>query len=144
VRRLPRIKNSAPPAGYGFASACAASPARELEPFHGPARGFSYATEIQPIWDRHCVTCHDGETRVPDKSFSLRATPVEDKQAKRFWSESYLNLTKGGPSNRWVNWISAQSIPPMLPPYSAGATQEPAAEDAGEGPLRRAGDAAER
>ncbi len=116
-------KNSAPPADYGLASA-ARKPARELEPFHGPARGFSYATEIQPIWDRHCLSCHTGQTGT-NQSFSLRATPVEDKQAKRFWSESYLNLTKGGPSNRWVNWISAQSIPPMLPPYAAGAALSP-------------------
>jgi hypothetical protein len=116
-------KNSAPPANYGAAVA-GKRPARELEPFHGPARGFSYAQEIQPIWDRHCNTCHTGET-VPDKAFSLLATPQEDKKAKRFWSESYLNLTRGGPDKGWLNWISAQSIPPMLPPYSAGATRSP-------------------
>jgi hypothetical protein len=116
-------KNSAPPANYGAALA-ARKPARELEPFHGPARGFSYPAEIQPIWDRHCNECHTG-AKEKDKAFSLLATPVEDKQAKRFWSESYVNLTRGGPSNRWVNWISVQSIPPMLPPYPAGAALSP-------------------
>ena len=115
--------NSAPPARYGSALA-ARRPARALEPFHGPARGFSYAAEIQPIWDRHCVACHDGAPGT-NRSFSLRATPVEDKGAKRFWSESYLNLTRGGPSNQWINWISAQSIPPLLPPYPAGAALSP-------------------
>lgn len=124
-------KNSAPPANYGAALA-ARKPARELELFHGPVRGFSYPAEIQPIWDRHCTTCHGSTSltagtgaKEKDKAFSLLATPVEDKQAKRFWSESYVNLTRGGPSNRWVNWISVQSIPPMLPPYPAGAALSP-------------------
>ena len=116
-------KNSAPPVNYGAALA-GKKPASALEPFHGPARGFSYAREIQPIWDRHCNQCHTGETG-PDKAFSLLATPQEDKKAKRYWSESYLNLTRGGPDKGMLNWISAQSIPPMLPPYSAGATRSP-------------------
>ena len=116
-------KNRAPPANYGAALA-AKKPARALEPFHGPERGFSYAAEIQPIWDRHCIACHDG-AQGEAKSFSLRATPVEDKQAKRFWSESYVNLTRGGPSNQWINWVNAQSAPPMLPAYAAGSTLSP-------------------
>ena len=116
-------KNSAPPAGYGR-SLAARLPARALEPFHGPARGFSYAAEVQPVWDRHCNACHNGGTG-PEQSFSLLATPVEDKKAKRYWTESYLNLTRGGPSNRWVNWVSVQSTPSMLPPYAAGAAHSP-------------------
>jgi hypothetical protein len=93
---------------------------RELQPFYGPARGFSYAKEIQPIWDKHCVRCHTGEK---DKPFSLLATPREDTKAKRFWTESYLNLTQHGKPNKFVNWLNVQSIPPMLPPYFAGAVK---------------------
>jgi hypothetical protein len=39
------------------------------------------------------------------------------------WSDSYLALTQKGKPNRLVNWLSAQSIPPMLPPYYAGAAR---------------------
>lgn len=39
----------------------------------------------------------------------------------RAWSESYLSLTNHGNGSEWVNWISAQSIPAMLPPYHKGA-----------------------
>ena len=39
----------------------------------------------------------------------------------RQWSRSYLALTNNGNSNRLVNWISAQSVPSMLPPYHKGA-----------------------
>ena len=58
-----------------------------------------------------------------------------DRGAKRKWSESYLVLTHskerarsrnreayiGDPNNALVPWISAQSAPPMLAPYSFGA-----------------------
>jgi len=29
------------------------------EPWYGPEREFSYAAEVQPVLDRHCVSCHD-------------------------------------------------------------------------------------
>lgn len=30
-----------------------------LEPWYGPPREFNYLTEVQPVFDRHCVKCHD-------------------------------------------------------------------------------------
>jgi len=39
----------------------------------------------------------------------------------RLWSDSYLALTQRGRPNPIVNWLNAQSVPPMLPPYFAGA-----------------------
>ena len=33
---------------------------REIEPWYGPPRGFDFAREVQPVLDRHCVSCHDG------------------------------------------------------------------------------------
>ncbi len=30
-----------------------------LDPWHGPPRKFSYTAEVQPVWDHHCVVCHD-------------------------------------------------------------------------------------
>jgi len=29
-----------------------------IAPWHGPARGFNFAREVQPVLDRHCVCCH--------------------------------------------------------------------------------------
>ena len=28
-------------------------------PWYGPTRNFCYRTEVQPVWDRYCVSCHD-------------------------------------------------------------------------------------
>jgi len=37
------------------------------EPWYGEAREFSYATEVQPVLDRYCVTCHDYGKPAGDK-----------------------------------------------------------------------------
>jgi hypothetical protein len=101
---------------------------RELAPFHGPARGFSFQREIQPILDKHCIRCHDGSGKPPPGAkkpapFSLKGTPRLDKRAKRFWSESYLNLTNRGKPTKLVRWISPQSGPSMLGPYHTGSAR---------------------
>lgn len=31
----------------------------QLRPWYGPPREFNYLTEVQPVFDRHCVRCHD-------------------------------------------------------------------------------------
>jgi len=44
-------------------SACSAlalrRPPSTPEPWYGPERDFCYATEVQPVFDRYCVSCHD-------------------------------------------------------------------------------------
>jgi len=42
------------------ATIASAKPPAEIEPWYGPARGFAFAREVQPVLDRHCVACHDG------------------------------------------------------------------------------------
>lgn len=44
----------------GQPSLAAAIPPRALEPWYGPARGFDFAREVQPVLNRYCVGCHDG------------------------------------------------------------------------------------
>jgi hypothetical protein len=39
---------------------------RDIEPWRGPARGFSFAREVQPVLNRHCAACHDGVAAQPD------------------------------------------------------------------------------
>ena len=34
-------------------------PAKALEPWFGPERNFGYLAEVQPVFDKHCVRCHD-------------------------------------------------------------------------------------
>lgn len=32
---------------------------QKLRPWYGPPRKFNYLSEVQPVLDRHCVSCHD-------------------------------------------------------------------------------------
>lgn len=72
---------------------------------------------------------------VTKAAFSLLGAPAVESLPKRQWSASYLALVQAtvdtleghqylaGTSNALVNWISAQSVPPMLAPYAAGAAR---------------------
>ena len=49
-----------------FHQATAREPA-EITPWYGPARGFSFEREVQPVLDKYCVSCHDGKRKgLPD------------------------------------------------------------------------------
>ncbi len=42
-------------------------PPDDITPWHGPARGFDFAREVQPVLDAYCVRCHNGaEKGRPD------------------------------------------------------------------------------
>jgi hypothetical protein len=75
-------------------------------------------------------------TVTDDAAFSLLGRDVVDPVAKRRWSEAYLALTGSRPQSLggrpacymgrpgdMVNWIDAQSVPSLLPPYFAGAAR---------------------
>ena len=36
------------------------TPPAELKSWYGPARGFDFAREVQPVLNKHCIGCHDG------------------------------------------------------------------------------------
>lgn len=108
---------------------------RELQniiPEPGGLRGFSFIDEVQPILDKHCISCHDGAKQKMSLKGDLK---VVDKQTKRQFSDAYLNLTHARKTSQWndswqgqddhpeVNWVSNQSEPSALPPRSAGAAR---------------------
>lgn len=113
---------------------------KQLDPFYDiSGQGFSFPKMIQPILDARCVQCHKGgDTKPPD----LRATPVWDKEARKFWNQSYHVLIStdrpAPPANdtsqllgviaeksRYLNWIGRWSVPEMIPPYSHGSSLSP-------------------
>ncbi len=58
--------NQSPPPGSRMALA---RPPSEITPWQGPARGFDFEVEIQPLLDRYCTECHDGsDSSIPDLS----------------------------------------------------------------------------
>ncbi|MHB8969100.1 MAG: HzsA-related protein, partial [Pirellulaceae bacterium] len=49
-----------------------ANPPRTITPWHGPARGFSFVREVQPVLDKYCVSCHDGAPGAQSAQPDLR------------------------------------------------------------------------
>jgi len=113
---------------------------KKLDPFYDVSgKGFSFPKMIQPILDAKCVECHKGgDTNPPD----LRATPVWDTKALKFWNQAYHVLISTDRSDyqandagqilgliaeksKYLNWISRWSVPTMIPPYSHGSSQSP-------------------
>ncbi len=121
----------------------------KLIPGDGPLRGFSYPREVQPILDRHCIGCHNNHPQSESK-IDLTSRVMRIGSARRKWSASYITLTNASevPSggyitdkfldkddphkclrefraapNELVNWIDAQTGPPMLHPYAVGAAR---------------------
>jgi formylglycine-generating enzyme required for sulfatase activity len=58
----------------------------DITPWRGPARGFSFKREVQPVLERHCVRCHDG-SQVGQPDFSLA-----HKSEFRHFTPSYVQL----------------------------------------------------
>ena len=113
---------------------------KPLERFYDlTGKGFSFPQMIQPLLDAKCVACHQGgETEAPD----LRATPVWDGEARKFWNQAYHALVAtdrpAAPANdiqqvlgviaeksRYLNWIGRWSVPEMIQPYSHGSSLSP-------------------
>lgn len=54
-----------------------------IAPWYGPARGFNFEREVQPVLDRHCVSCHDGQPRDGQALADLRGgTRITDWSTK--------------------------------------------------------------
>jgi hypothetical protein len=60
----------------------------------------SYARDVQPVWDQHCIRCHDGARAAGKLSLSGKET--------RLFNESYENLV---PERRTVGGGSVADLP---------------------------------
>jgi hypothetical protein len=88
------------------------------------AQVFDYERQIQPVWDRHCVACHNLERT--EGGLNLSGTPLET------FSQSYLQLIElSRRPTQLLGFRSArdedaafldQDAMQFLPPYSLGST----------------------
>lgn len=106
---------------------------RSLDP-DAPADGFSFVQEIQPIFDRRCVSCHNAEkiaeskislTGEAAKPESVRLIGAGQVDPKRAYTHSYVAITTSGnpDKNPWMTWLKPRSRAVMLPPYHTGSSK---------------------
>ncbi len=114
--------DSPPPQTGALPLALRRSPS-PLKPWYGPERDFNYLTEVQPVFDAHCVKCHDyGKEGV--KALNLCG------DLGMAFNVSFLEIRKRAPL-RWYADKPEQKKelvkavddgpPEVLPPYAWGA-----------------------
>lgn len=63
-------------------------PPQEIQPWYGPARGFSFNREVQPVLDRYCIGCHNDQPYHGRQLADLRRDNGQD------FSRAYRALEK--------------------------------------------------
>jgi hypothetical protein len=61
----------------------------DITPWYGPARGFGFEREVQPVLTRSCVHCHNGQNHHTALDFRPKGSPG---QADVRFSVAYQNL----------------------------------------------------
>jgi hypothetical protein len=108
-------RRQAPPPRLGMAFGRPPS-TLSAQPGEVAPRPLYYPTDVQPIWDQHCVRCHDGK----DKS----APPALGGQMTTLFNRSYENLLQGGlvaTIREWAGANYAMQNAEAVPPYTHGS-----------------------
>jgi len=72
-------------------NAAAARPVAEITPWYGPARGFDFTREVQPVLDKYCVGCHNG-TKTGKSGQVIPDFRRNEKKGARNFSTAYHAL----------------------------------------------------
>ncbi len=72
-------------------------PPQNIQPWHGPARGFSFDREVQPVLDRHCVGCHSDQPYRGQKLADLRTD--NGKTFSRAYQVLQKHVRRPGPES---------------------------------------------
>jgi hypothetical protein len=90
---------SAPPPATSRMPLALQRPPSPLAGWRGPARFFNYLTEMQPVWDRNCIQCHD-----LGKEGAKKIVLAGDKNAAfnmsytALWQSGQLHVVGAGPA----------------------------------------------
>lgn len=81
----------------------------KLNGWKGKSRKFSYMEEVQPVFDKHCVECHDFDKEAGKTlNLSRDRNPYFNASYLDLYTKKMVNLVGGGPSD-------------LLPAYSWGS-----------------------
>ena len=101
----------------------------KIRPWRGKERGFSFEREVQPVLDRHCVSCHDGSEGAEERPYLRGDVMIDDWYSEISgrgdpsysgnFSESYAQL------HRWVRrpGIESDYHPLNAMEFHAGVTE---------------------
>ena len=91
-------RRTAPPTWASSPIAFRRPPSR-LGGWHGPPRNFGYAAEVQPIFDKHCVSCHDfGKPAGKKLNLAADRTMAFNTSYEELWRKRYVTCVGAGPA----------------------------------------------
>ena len=90
-------QNSGPPNLKTIASRRQPS---EIKSWHGPARGFSFSREVQPVLDKYCVSCHNGKVREDGRKIA----DLRGDQGK------FIAYKNGDPKANVISGVSREEL----------------------------------
>lgn len=69
-----------------------------LEGWYGPPRNFGYMEEVQPVFDKNCVSCHDFGAKPGEKLLLCGdRTLTFNVSYAELWRKKYVHVVGGGP-----------------------------------------------
>jgi len=88
------------PDGYKRVSLAMRRPPDRLDGWKGPPRLFSYMDEVQPVFDRHCVRCHDYGREAGGKlNLAADRTNTFNTSYNELWRKKYIAAIGAGPAD---------------------------------------------
>jgi hypothetical protein len=72
----------------------------KLRGWHGKPRLFSYIRDVQPVFDKHCVSCHDyGKDAGEKLNLARDRTNTFNTSYNELWRKEYIKAIGAGPAN---------------------------------------------
>lgn len=91
-------RRQAPPSHTQFSRALQRAPSK-LSGWHGRPREFSYLAEVQPVFDRHCVSCHDyGKEAGVKLNLAGDRDVVFNTSYNELWRKRLVTAVGAGPA----------------------------------------------
>jgi len=92
---------AAPPVSKGWAAPMALRRApSQVNGWYGPPRPFSYLAEVQPVFDKHCVRCHDfGKDGAKKLILAGDKDPFFNASYTQLWRKGYVKAIGAGPAS---------------------------------------------
>jgi hypothetical protein len=107
-------RRQAPPLQDYPALALRRKPSR-LEGWHGPPREFNYLAEVQPVFDRHCVSCHDYGKKAANKmNLAADRDLVFNTSYNELWRKKLINVLGAGPSETQPAYSWGSHASPLI------------------------------
>ena len=91
-------RRTAPPAPNGPTPLALKRAPSRLEGWHGSPRMFNFRTEVQPVFDKHCVRCHDfGKDGGKKLNLASDRGLIFDVAYVNLWTKGALTVMGAGP-----------------------------------------------